>query len=71
MEQKIQIRTVKSLFDDFNNKFTIDDLTKSKELRQLRNYLLDRMGRMRGNVELIPPKNMMGHYFKVHLNYPS
>jgi len=71
MEQKTQnpTRTVKSLYEDFNNKFTIDDLTKNKELRQLRNFLLDRMGQMRGNIDLKPPQNMIGHYLKVHLNY--
>lgn len=69
MEQKNQTRTVKSLYTEFNDKFTIDDMAKNGDLRKLRNYLLDRMGQMRGNVELVPPKNMIGHFLAIHLNY--
>lgn len=62
-------RTVRSLYEQFNDTYSIDDMTKNKELRQLRNFLLDRMGMMRGKVELTPPNTMMGYYLKKHLNY--
>lgn len=69
MEQKNQTRTVRSLYAEFNQRYGGDDLLKNKELRQLKNFLLDRMGQMRGNVDLAPPATMIGHFLKVHLNY--
>jgi hypothetical protein len=69
MQNQNEKKTVKALLEQFNNTFTIDQMNKNKELRQLRSFLIDRMGQMRGNVELAPPSNLMGHYFRVHLGY--
>ena len=61
-------KTCRELFDEFCNKYTIDQVADSKQLSMIYTYLRDRCKFANGNYIHVPPFSMREMIFN-HLGY--
>ena len=68
MEKEKTQKTIRELLDEFQQKYTIDDLTKSEELNVLHQYLSKQAARNNGDF-YHEPSEYISELIFVHLGY--